>query len=449
MIWTDGTHGRMDTWTHGPTERRSAVEWIQDERVSFVSFGLDLGRTSKDSVRETNHTMAGAIDWTITDYRLVRNIAQETSALVDKCRQSKQFGNMFFRQHEQDLRDRIRDLTEFKHRATREGREERILINKQVIRLRQLLLDLQKEARQELSTHEKGLASPPPRLPASTVPLPPPPPPAIGDTAIVVVDDKAMTQDERKAQETSLLAGMEEKRKIHDRLFRSRTKSMVIADAIENKYGTHPFKKQEALKSTFHNTLRSAKPSEARRPPGQAEKTQVAWRHSTSPPKNADGTTNNKMVKDLSQLTHCNDPDKHQPLYRWEEGYDGSHDGGQHEESSKFHTSMKAKELRAIAQHPEFKLKHHNIGFGSRVPIPGDHSRFDPLITHHKQRKTSMVQQQTMEVLLDFQIQLTREEYETYKLLGLGVPVERSATHNLAIKEAAAQAVHQLSDNAQ
>ena len=51
-----------------------------------------------------------------------------------------------------------------------------------------------------------------------------------------------------------------------------------------------------------------------------------------------------------------------------------------------------------------------------------------------------------MEILMDFQIRLTKEEYETYKMLALSVPVERSTLHRQAVQEAAVQATRRLSN---
>ena len=49
------------------------------------------------SIASSSPPVKSEIEWTPLEYRLVRNVAQETSVLVEKCNRSKEFASMFYR----------------------------------------------------------------------------------------------------------------------------------------------------------------------------------------------------------------------------------------------------------------------------------------------------------------------------------------------------------------
>ena len=385
------------------------------------------------------------IEWTRAEYRFLRNIAQEVDVLVDRCYRSDEFAAMFLHQHEGDLRKRIATLTEFMHQAGREGRNERVLISKLVMRMRKLLLDLQKQvfpgSSQSTAPPEKAM-------------------PVDGGERVSVAEfvenkETALSRSRRDGHQTP-------KMEIHERLFRSRTKSMIISETMQAKLGENSPEAQERLKRTFHTTLRNGtSPDQSRSSPqGTSSRLAKEWRSGragASPAQDVSPRGGDPHPKRYTKKKKTPTGPKAPPraLYHWEEGYTEQQEQDlaqerMDREEKYFHPQNHAKALRKIAKDPTFKTKHHNIGFGRKLAPKGT-VRFDPKSSLYTSQYGSHERKRskkhgTMEILMDFQIRLTKEEYETYKMLALSVPVERSTLHRQAVQEAAVQATRRLSN---
>ena len=294
------------------------------------------------------------IEWTRAEYRFLRNIAQEVDALVDKCYRSEQFAEMFLLQHEGDLRKRIATLTEFMHQAGREGRDERVLISKLVMRMRKLLLDLQKRvysgASQSSNSVDKSLTNVPTE----------------GDNKVSV---SKFIEEKETSLSMSRRDGKPNKMQIHERLFRSRTKSMIISEAVEAKLGENSPLAQEKLKRSFHTTLRTgSSPDGSLLEQSNTSRLAQEWRSGKTArgnevsPKGGDPHPRRYKKKAVQNIQKA----APKALYHWEEGYTENEEQRimpekAEREEKYFHAQNHAKELRNIAKDPTFKSKHHTI----------------------------------------------------------------------------------------
>ena len=393
--------------------------------------------------------MLAEIEWTPLEYRMVRNITQETSILVDKCKKSREFSVMFFRHHKDDLKQRIQALTQFMHRAGREKRPEKVLISKQILRLRQLLASLQKDNAMQAQEYSANSTS------QRTEPVVVAPKPPVQEKQIVSYshDEKKLTdknslenqlspsnsQNDYSSSQSQRRSGPQEILKPHERLFRQRTKSMIIAENIEKRFGKHGKQKSpndhDKAKRYFESSLREgrnsnlsedwrSKSTKYKGKSPQKEKKKPIWNSSQNVTKN---------VTDIVEVKG--------PLYSWEEGYDGVRGSNQ---EANLHASGRINALRKEANDPKFKMKKHNIAFGSK-PTQRGAPRFDPKSLHRRTSDINHETSSTARVLLDFSIVLNTQEYETYRMLAMGVPLEKSALQRQAVKEAAKHAAKRLS----
>jgi hypothetical protein len=425
------------------------------------------------------------IEWTPLEYRFVRNVAEETSVLVQKCSRSKEFASMFYRHHQNDLRARIQDLTKFMHRAGKEKRSERVLISKQILHLRKLMSTLQKENAMRMHDQKKKNIVLEPSYSA------PPPPPGVPlqqqeklqqsekNTYALTSNNRShektnVNHDKQEAQHKSnaltvvmenndgeegatshsndkdsggkaLRSGPQKRMKPHERLFRQRTKSMIIAENIEKRWGNHGKLKSpdanDKAKRNFETSLRG----------GRNSVLADEWRNnhkSSRSPKKDHG--NKKPVWNCGKSVNKNvrkpSVEPTEALYAWESRYV---DGSSSKQEEPKHASERIDQLRQEANDPKFKMKKHNVAFGSKPTVKGA-PRFDPKSLH---KRTSYISRSNntalnsgaARVLLDFAIVLNAQEFETYRMLALGVPLEKSALQRQAVKEAAKHATKRLS----
>eukprot|EP00944_MAST-04C_sp_MAST-4C-sp1_P000331 g331.t1 len=398
---------------------------------------------------------------------MVRNITQETSILVDKCKKSREFSVMFFRHHKDDLKRRIQALTQFMYRAGREKRPEKVLISKQILRLRQLLASLQKDNAMQV---QDNIAK---SMNQRTEPVGVAPRPFVQEKQIVTqaqeekilsykntdhegmlvahagakhgkdrhehqLSQKKLQNDDTSGQ-SQQRSGPQEILKPHERLFRQRTKSMIIAENIEKRFGKRGKLKSpndhDKAKRYFESSLRG----------GRNSNLSEDWRSKSTKPKGKSPQKGNKkpiwnssqnLSKGVTDIAEVKGP-----LYSWEEGYD---DVGSTSQQAILHASGRINTLRKEASDPKFKMKRHNIAFGSK-PTERGAPRFDPKSLYRKVSQAKHVSSSTARLLLDFSIVLNTQEYETYRMLALGVPLEKSALQRQAVKEAAKHATKRLS----
>ena len=433
------------------------------------------------SIASSSPPVKSEIEWTPLEYRLVRNVAQETSVLVEKCNRSKEFASMFYRHHQNDLRTRIQDLTRFMHRAGKEKRNEKVLISKQILRLRQLMSSLQKENAlrlQEMKNNNKYNNKKNMNEPSYSAPLPPPSTeqqqqqqqqpekaytneePRVEENALAVIMKDSDNDDDENSNRTTtqssntkstgkkqIRSGPQKRMKPHERLFRQRTKSMIIAEDIEKRWGSHGKLKSpnanDKSKRNYETSLRGGRNAVL----ADEWRTNHHKKKLRSPKKNKKPLWNSrKSIASRNVRKPSIEPKE--ALYAWESGYIEGGSSSKHEEKKQY-ASARIDKLRKEANDPKFKMKKHNVAFGSK-PTEKGAPRFDPKSLH---RKTSYLKysnntalnSSSARVLVDFAIVLNEQEYETYKLLALGVPLEKSALQRQAVKEAAKHATKRLS----
>ena len=125
----------MQTPSVTPAGGRSSSPLLTPATNNFSAPAREKGENEKGENRER-------IKWIRPSYKNVPSLKNEIDLIVQRCKESSEFSRYIFDNHMNDLSVRLEELTRFADKSVSEGRDESVVIEKQVLRLRQLRLGL-------------------------------------------------------------------------------------------------------------------------------------------------------------------------------------------------------------------------------------------------------------------------------------------------------------------